>query len=364
MIPVAQPVFDDEMREAALLAMQNEKFILGESVFKFEEEFAAFTGTKYAVSTSSGTNALQIALIAAGVKPGSEVVTTASSFIATSNSILHAGCTPRFADIGSDNNLHPQEAQKAISPAGRTKAILPVHLYGLPARMDELNELAQRHCLAVIEDACQAHGSSYKGKRAGSLSSAGCFSFYTTKNMMVAGDGGMITTSDEGIAKLAAKLRNCGRISQYEHDEIGFTSRLNTVNAAIGRVQLRSLEKWNQERRAHAEEYKRLLAGVEQVQTPPEPGYAQGNHHLYALRATQRDGLLKFLAEKGVQCATNYPLPIPHQPVYKKLYGFTGSEFPKSRELSQSVICLPMFVGLKSEQIGAICDAVKEFYSK
>jgi len=362
MIPVAKPVFDEEMKKAALDALSNEKFVMGDSVLKFEEEFAKYLGTDFAVSTSSGTDALQIALISAGVKAGDEVVTTASSFIATANSVIHAGATPRFADIGSDNNVDPARAASAIT--SKTKALLPVHLYGLPARMGELNELAAKKGIFVLEDACQAHGSTYKGRKAGSLGNAACFSFYTTKNMMAGGDGGMITSSDEKFAKLAAKLRNCGRISQYEHDEIGYTARLNTVNAAIARVQLRRLDKWNSERRAHAEEYKRRLAGVSQVRTPPTPEYAQGNYHLYAARVSQRDELFKSLAGKGVQCATNFPIPMPFQPVYRRLYGFKGTEFPASLALSSEVLCLPMFPELTSAEIGAVCDAIAEFYSQ
>ncbi len=361
MIPVGKPVFDAEMKQAALDAMDNEKFVLGESVFKFEEEFAKYCGVKYAVSTSSGTNALQIALIAAGAKPGSEVITTASSFIATSNSIVHANCTPKFADVGSDNNLAVEQIPSLLSP--KTKAIMPVHLYGLPARMDEVNEIAQKNNLTVIEDACQAHGSIYKAKKAGALGKIGCFSFYTTKNMMVAGDGGMITTDDEAIAKLSAKLRNCGRTTQYEHDEIGFTSRLNTISAAVGRVQLKRLDGWNAQRRVSAAEYKNRLAGVTQIRTPMEPQYAQGNYHLYSCKAEKRDALVKFLSGKGVQCATNYPIPIPYQPIYRKLYGFKGNEFPASQQLSNEVVCLPMFAGLTTQEIATVCDAVKEFYS-
>jgi perosamine synthetase len=360
-LPLAQPIFDEEMREAAVRALQTEKFVLGESVFHFEEEFARFVGTRYAISTSSGASALQIALLAAGVGPGAEVITTASSFIATANAIVHTGAVPRFADIGADNNLDPKLAAQLVSP--RTRAILPVHLYGLPAPMDEINELARRHGLVVVEDACQAHGSTYRGRRAGSLADIGCFSFYTTKNMMVAGDGGMITTSNETLAHRARKLRDSGRVSQYEHDEIGFTARLNTVNAAIGRVQLRRLPHWNEQRRRHAQEYRRRLAGLRALQLPPEPDHACGNHHLFAVRAERRDNLLTYLAERSVQCGTNYPIPMPYQPVYRRLFGFQGTEFPSAQALSSSVLCLPIFPELGAEEIGLICDAVRAFYS-
>jgi dTDP-4-amino-4,6-dideoxygalactose transaminase len=359
-IPFGKPVFDDEMRDAAVRALQEENFVLGDSVFRFEEEFARYVGTRYAVSTSSGTSALHIALLAAGLGPGAEVITTASSFIATANAILHAGAVPRFADIGNDYNIEPDLARRLLSP--RTRAILPVHLYGLPAPMDEINDLARRHGLLVLEDACQAHGATYRGRRAGSLGAAACFSFYTTKNMMVGGDGGMITTDDEQLARRAACLRNSGRLSQYEHGEVGFTARLNTVNAAIGRVQLRRLEEWNGRRRRHAEAYRQGLAALPGVRLPPEPDHARGNYHLYAVRAERRDELLSFLAARGVQCGTNYPIPIPYQPVYRRLFGFRGTEFPRSQELSSSVLCLPIYPELRADEIARICDVVRAFY--
>ena len=268
-IPLGKPVFDEEMEKAALDALRNERFVLGESVHKFEEEFAKYCGTDYAVSTSSGTDALKIAMLAAGINPGQAVVTSPASFIASANAIIHAQGVPIFSDINPEtNNIDPVKLEKIVT--AKTKAVIPVHLYGYPADMDSINDLAEKRDLVVIEDACQAHGASYHGKRTGSLGLIGCFSFYPSKNMTVGGDGGMITTNDEKIAAAAAKLRDCGRKSQYVHDVVGFTSRLNSVNAAIGRVQLRRLDVWNDSRRKAAKMYDSSLEGVGDLVLPPK----------------------------------------------------------------------------------------------
>jgi perosamine synthetase len=284
-IPLGKPVFDEEMEQAAVNALRNERFVLGESVHKFEEEFAKYCGTEYAVSTSSGTDALKIAMMATGLKPGDAVVTTPASFIATANAIIHAQGVPLFSDIDLETYcLDPSKISNAVS--SKTKAIIPVHLYGYPADMDSINEVAEKHDLLVIEDACQAHGASVYGKKTGSLGAVGCFSFYPSKNMTVGGDGGMITTNDEKIASAAAKLRDCGRKSQYVHDMVGFTSRLNSVNAAIGRVQLRRLDDWTKSRRLTASVYDKSLAGVGDLVLPPK-GSAETLpvYHLYVLIA-------------------------------------------------------------------------------
>jgi len=215
-IPLAKPVFDDEMKHAALDALQNEKFVLGESVFRFEEEFAEYCGVKHAVSTSSGTSALQLSLLALGVKPGDEVITTPASFIATANAVLHTNAVPVFADIVMGAyTIDPRLVGGKVT--GRSRAVIPVHLYGRPAGMGSIREVSERRGLRVVEDACQAHGAMYGGLKAGALGDAGCFSFYSSKNMTVCGDGGMVTTNDEDVARMVAKLRDCGRASHYEH---------------------------------------------------------------------------------------------------------------------------------------------------
>jgi perosamine synthetase len=361
-IPLAMPMFDKEMEEAALGALRNERYVLGESVHKFEEEFAKYCGTNYAVSTSSGTDALKIALIASGVEPGQAAITSPASFIASANAIVHAQAQPLFADIDLVTyNASPKHIEKAIT--AKTKAIVPVHLYGYPADMDPINAIARKRQLIVIEDSCQAHGASYGGKKTGNLGLVGCFSFYTSKNMNVCGDGGMISTNDEKIALQAAKLRDCGRKSQYVHDVIGFTSRLNTVNAAIGRVQLKRLDGWNDSRRKVAQIYNQLLTGVGDLILPPK-----GNeeilpvYHLYVVRTKYRDELKAWLESQGIGCGVHYALPIHLQPIYQALYGFKDGTFPSSEELCKTCLSIPIFPSISREEIAFICERIRDFY--
>ena len=363
-IPLMRPVIDDEMVEAAIQALQNERLVLGESVFKFEEEFARYIGVKHAISTNSGTDALHIALLALGIGPGDEVITTPASFVASANCALHAGARPVFADIDMRTyTLDPSEAEKAVT--GRTKAVLPVHLYGHPADMGAIMDLAEEKGLFVIEDACQAHGAIYKGRKAGSIGHVGCFSFYPSKNMTVAGDGGMITTDDEEVAERAASLRNCGRSDWYVFERVGFTARLNTVNAAIGLVQLRRLDEWNEARRRIAELYRRLLSGLEAIVLPPRGDRGvKPVYHLFVIRTEHRDALASWLRSQGIECAIHYRLPIHLQPVYKRLFGFRGGEFPRAEELSRTCLSLPMWPGLTDDQVRYVCETIEEFFDK
>ncbi|HUL39423.1 MAG TPA: DegT/DnrJ/EryC1/StrS family aminotransferase, partial [Methanomassiliicoccales archaeon] len=289
-IPLGRPEMTEEMIEAAASALRNERLVMGESVKKFEEEFARYIGTKHAISCSSGTNALQLAMIAAKVG-GKEVLTTPFSFIATANAIIEAGAKPTFADSSEkDYNIDPIRVIKAIGE--NTAGVLPVHLYGNPTDMDPLIEVCRKKRLLLVEDACQAHGALYKGRKAGSIGDVGCFSFYPTKNMTVGGDGGMITTNDDKLLKEIAKLRDCGRVSRYVHDVVGYTSRLNTCNAAIGRVQLRNLDRYNERRRELANLYTQELKGLEHVAVP---SLGDKNvtpvFHLYVIRCQRRDDL-------------------------------------------------------------------------
>ena len=361
-IPLAHPVFDKEMEEAALNALRNERCVLGEDVFKFEEEFAKYIGKRYAVSTSSGTNALQIALLALSLRNLDQVITSAFSFVASANAVLHAGGMPVFADIEANGfNIDPALIKPKTTM--RTKVLLPVHLYGFPCDMDAIESIAEDRGFKVVEDACQAHGAEYGGRKAGTLGDVGCFSFYPSKNMTVCGDGGMIVTDDEAVAKLAAKLRDCGRESQYEHDVIGYTSRLNTVNAAIGRVQLRRLDQWNRKRVENASEYNRLLSDVEEVVVPPMgDSKVRPVYHLYVVKAKRRDELREWLLRSGVGCGVHYPLPIPMQPVYRELFGFRGGEYPVSEHVSRECLSLPVHIGLSKNDIGYVCGKVREFY--
>ena len=362
-IPLANPIFNKEMEEAAINALKNERYILGESVDKFEEEFAKYIGTDHAVAVSSGTNALHLALLAANLTIGGEVITVASSYIATSNSILHANGTPIFCDINDEYLINVNQITNKITK--RTQGIMPVHLYGHPADMDEINEIAQKNNLFVIEDAAQAHGALYKGKMIGTLSVMGCFSFYSTKNMTVCGDGGMVTTNEEKTAEKIKLLRNHGQYPKDVHTVIGYTARLNTVNAAIGRVQLKYLSKWIEERRDIAKKYYNYLADIEEIKLPPgDSKDKKPSYHLFEIQTKRRDELLKFLKDNGIICLIHYPTPIPYQPIYKKLFGYKEGSFPKSEKLSAQAMDLPLFPDLKVEQIKYISEKIHEFFNR
>jgi perosamine synthetase len=365
---LAKPILDDEMKEAAIYALQSERFVLGESVHKFEEEFARYCGTRFAVSTSSGTAALSLSLIALGIGAArDEVITSPLSFVASANSIIHAGAAPKFADVNPQTYTIDPNSVLASLANGRTKAIIPVHLYGFPAAMDELREAAHRHKFALVEDACQAHGASYKGGIVGSIGDVGCFSFYPSKNMTVGGDGGMIVTNDDTIAESVNSLRNCGRVkgSNYIHDKVGFTQRLNTVQAAIGRVQLKRLDKWNEMRQGTAAKYDKLLSDLEEVVTPPRGDKdSKPVYHLYVIRCARRDELRAWLGERGVETGIHYPAPIHLQPIYRKMFGFRGGEFPRSEEVCKDVLSIPMHPNLSPDEIEFVSESIHEFYRK
>jgi len=362
-IPPANPVFNKEMEEAAINALRNERYILGESVDRFEEEFAKYIGTNYAVSVSSGTNALHLAQLALDLPIGGEVVTVASSYIATANSILHANGTPVFCDINYEYLIDVNQITGKINK--RTKGIMPVHLYGHPADMDEINEIASKKNLFVIEDCAQSHGALYRGKMTGNFSDMGCYSFYSTKNMTVCGDGGMVTTNNEKLAEKIKLLRNHGQYPKDVHTLIGYTARLNTVNAAIGRVQLKYLSKWIDMRRNVAKKYNKLLSDVEEITLPPgDTEIKKPSYHLFEIRTKKRDELLNFLKQNKIICLIHYPTPIPYQPIYKKLFGYKEGSFPKSEELSKQAMDLPMYPELKDGHINYISEKIHEFYNR
>jgi len=352
----------EKMIEAAANALRTERLTLGDSVFKFEEAFAKMCGTKHAVAVNSGTAALQLALQASGIKAGDKVVTSAMSFVATTNAYVAFGGVPGFADVlENEYTIDPAKLKGALD--SRTKAIIPVHLYGHPSRMDEIDEVARKSNLLVVEDACQAHGALYKGKRAGNLGHIGCFSFYPTKNMHVGGDGGMITTNDDKVAELCKKMRHCGRKGQYEHDVIGYTMRLNTANAAIGIEQLKLLDGWNEKRRAAAKQYHSLLQGVGDLVLPPQPTKdVVPVFHLYTVRTKRRNELKAHMEAKGVQVGVHYEIPIHLQPIYKQMYGFREGMLPLTERLCKEVLVLPMFADITTEQIRYVVDCAKEFY--
>lgn len=362
-IPLAKPVFTEEMKEAAIAALENEWYVLGESVYKFEEEFAAYCGAKRAVSVSSGTNALQMALIAVGVKPNEEVITSPASFIASANVAIHANAVPKFADIDIETyNIDPELVGKTVNE--KTRCLMPVYLYGRPADIDAINDIGEERGLSVVADAAQAHGAKYKGKRVGGLVDLCCFSFYSSKCMTVCGDGGMVVTNDEDKADLIAKLRDGGRTKQYEMDVIGYTSRLNNVNAAIGRVQLKRLDKWNEQRRINVDLYNRLLKDIGDIITPPvDNDEYVSSHYMYVIRTPYRDKLKQCLESHGISCGIHYPIPIHLQPIYRKMYDYKEGNFPNSEKLSETAISLPLFYDLKKDELKYVVEKITEFYN-
>ena len=359
-IPLMRPVVDEEMLQAAVYSLQNEKLVMGESVFKFEEEFARYCGSRYAVSTGSGTAALQIALQSMQIGPNDEVMTTPFSFFATSNAVIHAGAQPRFADVEDNGfNLDPSKVEAKLTP--KTRVIIPVHLYGQPARMNEFRDLVEGKGISIVEDACQAHGAEYEGRRVGSIGDTACFSFYTSKNMTVCGDGGMIVTNDEDVADAARSFRDCGRASKYTMSRIGYTSRLNTVNAAIGRVQLRKLDTWNKTRRRIADLYRKELEDAPGITLPPaETPSETPVYHLFVVRSTRRDQLAAHLERNGVEAAIHYPVPIHLQTPYREKYGYSEGLFPIAEKLAGQVLSLPIHPAITEEEVHTVSRLVRE----
>jgi len=340
--------FTNEMKIAVLDTLNNEKYVMGESVFKFEEEFANYIGTKYAISVNSGNSALQLSLISLGISESSRVITSTTSFIASANCILATGANPILCDINEgDGNIDINSTNENCD------AIIPVHIYGNPCDYESIKSRAELEKVPIVEDACQAHGALYDGKKVGSLGEVGCFSFYTTKNMTVCGDGGMVTTNNEEIAIMIRSLRDNGRKSPTEHDKLGFTMRLNTVNAAIGRVQLRHLDEWNKRKREIAEIYRNNLA-EDCILTENPRGKAV--YHQIVLRHKKRDEIREHLAKNDIGSMIHYPIPIHKQPLYKKF----NYNLPIAEDFAQKILSLPSYPALTDEEVKITCEKINE----
>lgn len=336
----------------------NASFILGHEVSQFENAFATFCEAQYCIGTSSGTSALHLAMLACGIGPGDEVITSPFTFTATAEAIWMAGARPVFVDIDPVSyNLDPAQIEGAITP--RTRAILPVHLYGQPADLDSILEIARRHDLWVIEDAAQAHGARYKGRHVGAIGDVGIFSFYPGKNLGAYGDGGAFVTNDKQLADKVRLLRNHGRKTKYEHLELGYGYRLDALQAAILSTKLRHLETWTEARRAHARLYNELLTGCGVV-TPYEAPYARHVYHLYVVRTPRRDDLLAYLTAKGIDAGVHYPIPLHRQPAYLK-QGYGDGILPIAEQVATEVLSLPMYPELIEDQITCVVDAVRDF---
>jgi dTDP-4-amino-4,6-dideoxygalactose transaminase len=323
----------------------------------FEREFAAFCKVKHCIGMASGTAAIHLALFTAGIGAGDEVITTTFTFTATAEAICHAGATPVFVDIDPETyNLDPDAVERAITP--RTRAIIPVHLYGQPAEMDALLDIAKRYNLFVLEDAAQAHGAEYRGTRIGNLGHAAIFSFYPGKNLGAYGDAGAIVTNDDKFADHARMLSDHGRTDKYTHTEVGFGYRLDSLQAAIMRAKLPFLESWNEARRAHAARYRELLGGLD-LTLPYEPEHVKSVYHLFAIRVAERDTVAERLKAKGIQTIVHYPIPLHIQPAYAHL-GYKQGDLQISEAVAAQELSLPMYPELTDEQMQTVADALKE----
>ena len=323
-------------------------FAGGPFVERFEEDFAKFCGVPYSVGVGNGTDALWFALLASGIGPGDEVITVPMTFMATAEAISFCGAKPVFVDIDEETyTMNPALIEKAITP--RTKAIVPVHLYGQIADMDPILAIAKRHNLHVIEDACQAHGAEYKGRKAGSIGHAGCFSFYPGKNLGALGEAGGIVTSDEQLKRKIQVLRDHGQERKYHHSMIGWNGRMDGIQGAVLGVKLKRLASANNARRTHARLYDKLLEPVKQVVAPREAKDRVHVYHVYAVRVQNRDQVMKRLADRGIGCGVHYPIPVHLQPAYQSL-GHKIGDFPITEKCANEFLSLPMFPELTAAQ--------------
>jgi dTDP-4-amino-4,6-dideoxygalactose transaminase len=335
-------------------------FAGGPFVAAFEADFAAFCESKFAIGVGSGTEALWLVLLALGIGDGDEVITVPSTFMATAEAISFANATPVFVDIQERTyTLDPALLERAITPA--TRAIIPVHLFGQMADMDPIMEIARRHGLYVIEDACQAHGAEYKGRKAGSIGDAGCFSFYPGKNLGAFGEAGAVVTNNGELKRKIQVLRDHGQSKKYNHDVIGWNARMDGIQGAVLRVKLKYLARANARRRANARLYEQHLAGLNDLIIPKEAGYASHVYHVYAVRVKARDALMRSLADAQIGCAIHYPVPVHLQEAYRSL-GLGRGMFPVAEKCADEFISLPMFAELTPEQIAIVAGKVKAWF--
>jgi dTDP-4-amino-4,6-dideoxygalactose transaminase len=351
----------DEIRAAVDRVLVSQQFILGREGAALESEIAQLCGVAHGVGVASGTDALILALRACGVKAGDDVLIPPFTFVATASAVSALGAIPRFADIDAATfNLDPNELRRHVTP--KTRAIIVVHLYGLPADMEPILGFAREHGLSVIEDNAQAIGASYKGRRTGSFGDAACISFYPTKNLGAYGDAGMIVTESASVAERLRTLRNHGQTGRYVSSEPGWNSRLDEIQAAILRVKLRHLPEWQRARRERAAEYTRKLSGMKGIRTPEIPARCEHVFHQYTIRAERRDALQKFLAEREIGSSIYYPVPLHLQPIYAGA-GHKAGDFPRSKQAAKEALSLPMYPELRNEQIARVTDSIAEFAS-
>jgi dTDP-4-amino-4,6-dideoxygalactose transaminase len=348
----------DRFDRAIRQVIESSAFAGGPFVEKFEAEFAAYCGSEYAIGVGNGTDALWLALLALGIGPGDEVITVPNTFFATVEAINCCKARPVFVDVDEDTfTMNPAELENSLTE--RTKAIIPVHLFGQPADMDPILEFARAYGLFVIEDAAQAHGAEYKGRKAGTMGDAGCFSFYPGKNLGAFGEAGAVVTNDPELRKQIQVLRDHGQSQKYYHTSMGWNCRMDGIQAAVLSIKLSHLDEANFLRCKHALEYNQAFEGVEGVATPFEADYARHVYHIYAIRVQERDEVRRFLEEKGVGCGVHYPIPIHLQEACRGL-GYTEGAFPIAEDLARKFLSLPMFPELTEEETEYVAECVSE----
>lgn len=363
----------DEVMPMLVEAMTNAMFIGGPQVGGFESEFAEFCGTEYCVGVNSGTDALRFALIALGIGAGDEVITVPNTFIATTEAISQTGARPVFVDIDPktcnmdpnklDDYLNNRFTSNAPRVASWPKAVIPVHLYGQPAEMDPILEIGEKRGIKVIEDACQAHGATYKNRIAGSMGDAGCFSFYPGKNLGAFGEGGAVVTNDRAVADKIKMIRDHGQSRKYFHDMEGYNGRLDAIQAGVLRIKLKRLSQWNSARRKNAALYSDQLGDIPGVVSVQEADGVSSVYHLYVILVEDRDGLQQFLGSKEIGTGLHYPFPLHRQNAYTHL-GYKEGDFPIAEGISKRLLSLPMYAELTREQIEYVTGCIKEFYSE
>jgi len=358
-IALSRVFLNDEVREAALRALNSGSYILAKECEVFEAELADYIGTKHVVLCSSWTAGAFLLHRAMGLKSGDEILVPSHTAFPSIEPMIHCGAKPIFIDIDDTYCLDVDLVEASITP--HTVGILPVHLYGHPANLDRIFEIAQKHRLWVIEDCAQAHGARFKDKRVGSMGVAGAFSFFPSKNLTVMGDGGCIMTNDSALADDLRMLRNHGRKSKYIHELVGYNFRFNEIQAAIGRVELRNIDKLNEHRRRVASRYNERLAGV--VRTPRDREWAYAVYHMYVIRTDQRDALATYLQSKGISAGIHYPVANHQQPAITKMYSDLP-KLPKTEAVVKEILSLPIYGELPLDDVDYVCDSILEFFSQ
>lgn len=366
MIPLMKPVIDYEMMEAAKYALENEHLVNGESVDKFEEEFAKYIGKKHAIAVNSGTSALTLGLLSLNLKKDDLVIAPSATFVATANAIVHAGATPLLLDIDmNDYTISIKAIKEAIQIYGKKiKALIPVHLYGRPSKMNELMDICDDSGITLFEDSCQAHGGEHSGRKLGSFGHLSAFSFYSSKNLTVGGDGGMLLTDDEETADYVRSMRNQGALrgNRYVNNIVGFNFRLNNVNCAIGRVQLKKLNSWIMHRKMIAEKYGALLKDENDLILPPmDDQIAKSAWHIFAVRVRDRDKVAKFLLEHGVETGIHYPIPVHLQKAYQNGNAVAPFQMKLTEVWSNEILSLPMYSDMNLENVNLVVSYLSQY---